>query len=81
MFQVEFARTMFISRINIYETYCAGAAKRIWAQDQYGHWILLWERAAVEYLKYSTIFTVNATVSYYKNSIALKYLIDFNYLY
>ena len=47
---------MTATGLNIYETYYAGSVKRIWAKDNTGHWLKVWENATVESLGYSRIF-------------------------
>lgn len=55
--QVEFLQKLFIEKIDIYETYHAGAVKRVQAKHPNGSWYTVWQTQKVSVIKSSRIFS------------------------
>ena len=55
--QVEFLQKLFIEKIDIYETYHAGAVKRVLAKHPNGSWYTVWQTQKVSVIKSSRIFS------------------------
>ena len=68
MLQVEFEEEVYIDRVDIYETYHAGAVTRVAAKDDGGSWVTLWSGEA-KVIKSSRIFSPTIQVSIIKINI------------
>ena len=62
IFQFEFPNKVYVSKIDIYETYHAGGVKAVKCYDVTGTWITLWSTAQVSVIKHSRIFSPSFTV-------------------
>lgn len=56
-FQVQFHEKVFLSEVNVYETYHAGGTKSIQAKDPSGKWDTIYENTKLECIKQSRIFS------------------------
>lgn len=57
LFQVLFKEKVFLTEVNVYETYHSGGTKRIRAKDPAGNWDTIYEAQQVECHKKSRIFS------------------------
>ncbi len=55
--KVEFEKYVFVSEIEIYETYNAGGVKKIFTKAENEIWELLWETSQIEVIRNSRIFS------------------------
>lgn len=62
LFQVLFKEGVFLTEVNIYETYHSGGTKRIKAKDPAGKWDTIYEAQQVECHKKSRIFSPSIKV-------------------
>ena len=69
--QIEFAKKVYMDRVDIYETYHAGAVTRVAARDNSGSWITLWSGRAQD-IDHSRIFTPPIEVSILHTLMSLK---------
>ncbi|KAH3715767.1 hypothetical protein DPMN_058480 [Dreissena polymorpha] len=69
----EFPNKVYVSKIDIYETYHGGGVKAVKCYDVTGTWITLWSTAQVSVIKHSRIFSPSftSTTTCFSNHIRL----------
>ena len=63
--QVQYLRKVYPEKVEIYETYNAGAVKRLQFLQPNNKWYTAWETVNVQHIKKLRIFTPNFKVSSY----------------
>ena len=62
LFQVEFAKDVFPEKIEIFETFNAGAVQKIQVMQPDNKWYTAWETATVQRMEMKRTFSPNISV-------------------